>query len=110
MEDVVKLPDLWRVYWQRLSSPWESRVKLESMSRVAVSQTTWYNPKGNGRAMGPSGWESAPRGYGFVRIAPDVAIIVPKVDGGEFEKPDEEASGPSEPGDKDISSGGCAPR
>jgi exonuclease 3'-5' domain-containing protein 1 len=94
VQDVVKLPTLWRVYWQKMTQQWDVRTKDEAEARVKLSQEQTYNGHGKHMAMGPSGWQNMPRGSTF-RTAPAIEIVTPAVEVGELERDDGKASEPA---------------
>ncbi|KAJ5946815.1 hypothetical protein N7454_003654 [Penicillium verhagenii] len=56
VQDVCFLPLLWEKYRDAMTPQWFERVKNESQSRVAHSQSASYVPSGRHKALGPKGW------------------------------------------------------
>ena len=55
VQDVLFLPGLWTTYNAQLSASWAEKVRVATLARVALSQTTTYNGKGRHMAIGPWG-------------------------------------------------------
>lgn len=53
VQDVLFLPGLWSKYAGKVSATWAEKVRMETLARVALSQTTNYNGKGKHMALGP---------------------------------------------------------
>lgn len=64
-QDVILLPELWRVYRDRLPkagntsgvSLWENRILYETAERVKLSQSAGYNGHGEHKALGPASFQ-----------------------------------------------------
>lgn len=59
--DVAVLPSLWRAYMRELSGGsgqrvWRARIRKATADRISDSQKPSYNPQGENRFLGPSGW------------------------------------------------------
>jgi exonuclease 3'-5' domain-containing protein 1 len=57
IQDVHFMPKLWQHYNSKMSERWAAKVQQATRERVALSQTTTFNGKGQHMALGPSGWK-----------------------------------------------------
>lgn len=62
-QDVVYLPILWKIYDQKISTPWIRKVQDATLERVRVSQTASYEPRGKNKILSPWG-----KGYRLDKI------------------------------------------
>lgn len=63
-QDVVYLPVLWRIYTQRISPEWLSKVQDKTCERILASQEPSYEPHGRHKALSP--WaNTAQSGRGY---------------------------------------------
>ena len=53
VQDVLFLPALYNTYSAKVSAEWAEKVRVETLARVALSQTPGYNGKGSHKALGP---------------------------------------------------------
>lgn len=56
VQDVKRLPELWRIYNTKLTKSWKDRVMTESARRVLSTQQPSYIGQGSHKAFGPTAW------------------------------------------------------